>query len=245
MATRVVDSSNSDSGVELPPIPINEVPIGGRRTGTVTTPDQIKGMQPPPYNKGTVNLSDLPLPGAPARAAAPTEVIDYSKLGMVKETVVERPAAKPAEQDKRTKVFFGPSAQSAEGQPSPAVGTAGVATSATEPCVGWVVVISGPMKGRSFELQAGQNHIGRDGSNSIVLAQDPGISRRSHVIITYYHRHNMFNVCRGTEGRGTADLNNQPLEMPTQLNAGDEILLTDLTTLRFVPLCGDNFKWNF
>lgn len=228
MATRIYDNDNTNGGVELPPIPINEFPIGGHRSGTIV---------PGAGSEMGISINEHPLRGN--QAAEPTEVIDYSRLGAVK----DQPVEKPASQDTRTKVFFGSSTQQATGQGTPVSTANADETASTEPCVGWVVVISGPMKGRSFELQAGQNHIGRDSSNSIVLAQDPGVSRRSHVIITYYHRHNMFNVCRGTEGRGTADLNNQPLEMPTQLNAGDEILLTDDTTLRFVPLCGENFKW--
>lgn len=228
MATRVYDNNPSDSGINMPPIPINEVPIGGRRGGTVVSTDI--------YDKG-----NTPSPNRNGSAEAPTEVIDYSQLGMLKDGT--KPASAEEEKDTRTKVFFGSSSKPAAAAPATSAPAAAEESAEIDPCVGWIAVISGPMKGRTFELQAGQNHIGRDSSNNIILSQDPGISRKSHVIITYYHRHNMFNVCRGTEGRGTADLNNQPLEMPTQLHSGDEILLTDDTTLRFVPLCCENFKW--
>ncbi len=109
--------------------------------------------------------------------------------------------------------------------------------------VGWVVAISGPMKGQSFPLKEGQNKIGRGKSNQICLPYDRGISSQQHVIITYDYRHKSFDVRLGTVGSAVADLNGEPLRDSRPLKHGDRILLSDDTTIMFIPLCGEDFSW--
>lgn len=228
MATRVLNSDNQDSDISFPAVDIHEVNLGN----TPRTRTRVPGQ---PIAETTDYTFPAPQ-GRPTKSPA-TEVVDYSKLGQPK---------KEADNADRTRVFLGTGSAPAPATTiaaelsagSPATGLAG-----EDFCVGWVVAISGPMKGRAYELHAGQNHIGRDESNAITLADDPGISRKAHVIITYDHRHNRYRVFLGSEGRGLADVNGEPLEIPRTLESGDEILLSDATTLRFVPLCNDSFQW--
>lgn len=109
--------------------------------------------------------------------------------------------------------------------------------------VGWLVAVSGPMKGKSFPLGPGQNQVGREASNRVCLPEDPGVSRRGHVVITYDPRRNRFSARPGTEGSGIADLNDDLLEIPTTLAHGDVLRLSDETSLRFIPFCDASFVW--
>ena len=236
MATRVVDSNNQDSDISFPSVDIHEVNLGtGTRTRT-RVPDE-SGPIIEDFDIPTATPQERP------RKSSTTEVVDYSKLGQPKQAVADAT---------RTRVFLGTGsapAPTATSAPAPTHSTSGTpatdggAMSQEDFCVGWVVAISGPMKGRSYVLHAGQNHIGRDAGNAVTLPDDPGISRKAHIIITYDHRHNRYRVFLGSEGRGLADVNGEPLEMPRTLEHGDEILLSDATTLRFIPLCSDSFKW--
>ncbi len=110
--------------------------------------------------------------------------------------------------------------------------------------VGWLAAISGPMKGQSFNLGVGQNSIGRDNTNRVCLKDDPGISRKGHLVITYDPRRNRFSARPGTEGSGITDLNDELLEMPTTLKRGDTFRLSDDTQMRFIPLCDEEFTWS-
>ncbi len=100
------------------------------------------------------------------------------------------------------------------------------------------------MKGMSFSLGVGQNKIGRDASNRICLKDDNGISRNGHLVITYDPRRNRFSARPGSEGSGITDLNDELLEMPSALKRGDILRLTDDTSLRFIPMCDEEFTWS-
>lgn len=108
--------------------------------------------------------------------------------------------------------------------------------------VGWLVIIKGPGKGHILQLDYGMNSIGRSQTESICLDfGDEKISRTQHAIVTYDPRGRKFYVQHGG-GKNLSYLGEKPLLIPTELHGGEEILLGQ-TTLRFVPLCGENFDW--
>lgn len=109
-------------------------------------------------------------------------------------------------------------------------------------CVGWLLAVSGPNKGRSYELHACQNHIGRGEECNVRIVADPAISRHQ-VVIVYDNVENEYAIY---SDRGTAitRVNGRRLtssEVP--LSTGDVIDLSTHTTLIFVPACGDKFRW--
>lgn len=112
-------------------------------------------------------------------------------------------------------------------------------------CVGWLVAVSGPMKGRAFQLRLGMNHVGRAASNNICLADDASISREAQVIVTYDRRRNQFFVAPGTSCSQTSDLNDDILLAPSPLASGDVIKLSDETKVRFIAFCDSQFHWDY
>lgn len=110
--------------------------------------------------------------------------------------------------------------------------------------VGWIVPITGPMKGASLTLKNGNNYVGRGTNNDCVLPADNGISAQSEVIISYVYDTHEYYVRPGADGHAVAYLNGVPLFTPMRLKAGDLIKLSRETTVRFVPFCFDSFCWS-
>lgn len=109
--------------------------------------------------------------------------------------------------------------------------------------VGWLVAVSGPMKGLSYTLSVGNNHVGRGKSNGIILADDPCISENSQIIVTYVKGKGDFYITPSMLGTQTTMLNDLPLLSPTPLKERDIITLSDYTKLCFVSFCNSNFRW--
>ena len=113
---------------------------------------------------------------------------------------------------------------------------------AEDPVVGWLVVVDGPGKGRFARLGNGQNSIGRgEGCRARLDFGDSEISRENHAFVSYDYKGNAFYVHQGS-GINLVYLNNAPVLQPTRLASGDSITVGG-TSLRFVPLCGDDFTW--
>jgi hypothetical protein len=111
-----------------------------------------------------------------------------------------------------------------------------------DPVVGWLVVVDGPGKGRSFQLGYGANSIGRAREHRVPLDHgDDQISREVHAVVTYDPRGRKFYVQHG-EGRNLTYLNDVPVLQPTELNSCAHIVIGN-TTLRFIPMCGEIFDW--
>ncbi len=114
---------------------------------------------------------------------------------------------------------------------------------ASDPVVGWVVIIDGPGRGIGLQLGAGQNTVAR-GSQARVCIDfgDHEISRESHSIITYDPKHNKYYIQPGL-GTNLTYLGEEPVLSPTPLTHGSRIVLGS-TTLRFIALCDDAFSWS-
>ncbi len=112
-----------------------------------------------------------------------------------------------------------------------------------DPPVGWLVVVDGPGQGNTATLGNGVNSIGRDTSERLPLPfGDEMISRSNHATITYDPRGKKFYIQHGG-GTNLTYVNNQPVLSPQELPPHTHILIGG-TTLRFVPLCGDQFDWD-
>jgi len=117
-----------------------------------------------------------------------------------------------------------------------------VADAMSDPVVGWLVIVNGPGKGNALQLGYGMNSIGRGKTERVCLDfGDEDISRTQHALVTYDPRGRKFYVQHGG-GQNLTYLGEQPLLVPDELLGNEEISLGQ-TTLRFVPLCGEDFDW--
>ena len=110
-----------------------------------------------------------------------------------------------------------------------------------EPVVGWLACISGPEKGKSYQLWAKINTIGRSDSMDVCIREDPTISKENHARLAYDPKHNGFQIIPG-QSVNNIYLNDEPLYIPMKISAFDTVELGD-TKLIFVPLCCDKFQW--
>ncbi len=111
-------------------------------------------------------------------------------------------------------------------------------------CVGWFLVVSGPLRGLSRQIYMGQNRIGRSEVNDIILPADPAISADTQFVVIYDPRSNSFLVRPSDKGHANTYINDVLLSVPVELKLGDIICVSDATYLRFVPACDASFKWD-
>tara|TARA_R110002096_G_scaffold67332_7_gene163334 strand:+ start:11821 stop:12507 length:687 start_codon:yes stop_codon:yes gene_type:complete len=115
-----------------------------------------------------------------------------------------------------------------------------------DPVVGWVVIVAGPGRGSALTLGYGMNQIGRNPDNRVPLPfGDQEVSRSAHAIITYDPRSRKYFVQPNTQGSNLTYLGAEqsPVLTPVEL-AGGELIRIGGTTLKFVPLCGEQFDWS-
>ena len=111
---------------------------------------------------------------------------------------------------------------------------------------GWLVAIEGPMKGRTFPISYGYNHIGRAESNRICISDDPGVSS-VQCVVHYDSDKRIFFIEKAAQSsqetrRSDGSLIDGGI---VPLEAGEIILLSPQTKLRFMPFCGDYFNWDY
>ncbi|MGZ8942195.1 MAG: FHA domain-containing protein [Methylobacter sp.] len=127
-------------------------------------------------------------------------------------------------------------------------------SSGYRPVAGWLVVVEGPGKGRSFSLYPGVNSIGRSKTTGEGAQQreqevsldfgpksDLEIAREGQAKLTYADKTNAFYIQHGG-GNNLTYLNDQPVLEVKALSPYDQIAMGK-TTLVFVPFCGDKFSW--
>jgi hypothetical protein len=115
--------------------------------------------------------------------------------------------------------------------------------SAHRPCVGWLVCISGKMKGDSFTLYSDVNHIGRAANMDVALFREPTVSRIDHAIITYTDTDNTFKLT--TNAKNVAPvLRNKKLVKREQLLHSRDLIQLGECILCFLPFCDENFTWS-
>lgn len=107
--------------------------------------------------------------------------------------------------------------------------------------VGWLVCLSGQMKGESFSLREGENRIGRSSNMDVSLFKEPSISRDTHAIISYSSDQNQFTLSAPNYSAALC-CNGVPLKEPCFLSSKDQLQLGNCRLL-FVPLCDETFNW--
>ncbi|WP_300061331.1 FHA domain-containing protein [uncultured Roseobacter sp.] len=109
--------------------------------------------------------------------------------------------------------------------------------------VGWLVVVEGPGVGHSFSIFTGASMIGRGDDQVIKLDfGDNSISRHNHAAIAYDEEQNKFYIGHGGKSN-IIRRNARPVLSTEELHHADLIRIGE-TTLRFVALCGSDFKWD-
>ena len=112
--------------------------------------------------------------------------------------------------------------------------------SGSEPVMGWLVCIEGPMRGQDFRIRDGYNFIGRE-EGDIRIKGDNAISRQKHAVVAFYSKRNSFHV-GPADGRNIIELNGEPVFNHVQMENFDVITVGN-TKLMLVGLCGDRFNW--
>jgi hypothetical protein len=113
---------------------------------------------------------------------------------------------------------------------------------AERPICGWLVVVSGPGKGKYAPIFDGMNSVGRDPDEATRIDfGDEGISRSGHAFLTYDFKSRKFFISHGGKPN-IVRLNGEPVLEPKQLQAGDLIEIS-ITRLSFIPFCSVSFDW--
>jgi hypothetical protein len=113
-------------------------------------------------------------------------------------------------------------------------------TASSEPVVGWLVCVEGPVRGVDFRLHDGYNFIGRE-EGDIHIQGDNAISRQKHAVVAFYAKRNTFYV-GPADGRNIIELNGEPVFNHTEMKSYD-VLTIGNTKMMLVALCGDKFNW--
>ena len=107
--------------------------------------------------------------------------------------------------------------------------------------VGWLVCVSGPARGRSYELHTGRNFIGRAAIMDVALPEDTAVARERQASVIFDPRTTRFSVT-ANETRELTYVNDELVYDHCDLTAND-VLLVGSTRLMLVPLCGSGFAW--
>lgn len=107
--------------------------------------------------------------------------------------------------------------------------------------VGWLVCMKGARAGESFSLLCGRNLIGAGAQVDVRLDFDPEVTQGAQCVLTFDPESEAYYIQCG-ESRGLSYRNGALLLVPERLDAYDTIRLGK-TTLVFVPLITDSFRW--
>ena len=111
-----------------------------------------------------------------------------------------------------------------------------------DPVVGWLVIIEGPGRGKTVEIYAGMNSLGRAvGQRICVDFGDASISGEGAAFITFEPKRQTFHINHGGKAN-IIYLNDEAVLTPMPLMQGNTIAIGE-TKFRFVQLCGPDFAW--
>lgn len=110
-----------------------------------------------------------------------------------------------------------------------------------DPVAGWLVCIEGAERGRSYELFARINTIGRGEENDVCISGDMTVSKE-HARLAYEPRYDGYQLIPG-QATNSIYVNYTAVYVPTKLSSYDVIELGE-TKLLFIPLCGERFHWD-
>jgi len=123
-----------------------------------------------------------------------------------------------------------------------AVFSSSPASASQEKCVvGWLVILDGANRGKSFELFEGKNTIGRSSQNLVCLTNDSHVSRMAASVV-YDSRSCTFFCVPDPGASCVTSINDQPLMNHSLLQKKD-IISIGKTKLMFIPFCSRDFHW--
>lgn len=108
------------------------------------------------------------------------------------------------------------------------------------PVVGWLICVKGECQGRSFEICSGNNTLGRNSDNNIVI--DDSTVSREQAIITFEPRKQNFSL-KPKDNSQFMYTNNKEIVDRIQLTPYMHIEIGEKTEFIFVPFCGESFNW--
>lgn len=109
------------------------------------------------------------------------------------------------------------------------------------PVAGWLVVLDGPARGRDLRLGAGRSFLGLDADGTpVTLSPDAPLGIRQAAVV-YDPETDAFTLLPGSS-QALCYLAGQAVLEPQPLTGGEELKLGQ-ATLRFVPFCGNGFRW--
>lgn len=109
------------------------------------------------------------------------------------------------------------------------------------PVTGWLVVVDGPARGRDLRLGIGRSFLGLDAAAApVTLSPDAPLGARQAIVV-YDAEADAFTLLPGSS-QALCYLAGQAVLEPQPLTGGEELKL-GASTLRFVPFCGDGFRW--
>lgn len=109
------------------------------------------------------------------------------------------------------------------------------------PVCGWIVGISGPEYGHSYELYLIDNSIGSGDDNIISIKNDSYLCANSHAIISFDSANQVFYLDYN-RSEGKILVNNYSISESVYLKYMD-VLQIGSSSYMLVPLCKDGFTW--
>jgi hypothetical protein len=101
------------------------------------------------------------------------------------------------------------------------------------------VCVEGPAQGLDYRVRGGRNLIGRAAHMNIRIAKDESVVDDYHAVLTYDPRDCSFWLAAGG---GTTYRNGAVVDRPLTLQLHDTLEIGH-TFLRFIPFCGEAFRW--
>jgi hypothetical protein len=115
---------------------------------------------------------------------------------------------------------------------------------ATDPVVGWLVVVGGPGLGAYRPVFEGNNTLGRSSSQRVPIDfGDEAISSEEQAYIRYDSSERSFLFVPNLAKTNVVQVNSKRPTTAVPLNAMDVIVM-GRTQLVFVPFCGADFDWS-
>jgi hypothetical protein len=246
-------AAGRDDPAKLPERPIQAPRAAG---GPLPPPLPVSAMQPaasaepPPMPKREA----VPLPSA-------AEAAREARGGTPNIPAIERALDRPGEGEQVTKVIRSPAAMAAAMAPAaipPAAkpepdevrtqlvrGKPKVARGefATDPVVGWLVVVGGPGLGAFRPVFEGNNTVGRSPTQRVPIDfGDEAISSEEQAYIRYDSAERTFLFVPNLSKTNVVQVNSK---RPTSAVAltGMDVIVMGRTQLVFVPFCGAEFDW--
>lgn len=108
------------------------------------------------------------------------------------------------------------------------------------PVSGWIVCVTGSLKGKFYPLYSGNNFVGRSRKMDVAIISGEGIESEKHCCIIYDPKGIQFFI---TAANGAIQVNGEPVAASAQIYDNDLIRIGQMD-FRFVQYCNRERNWN-